>query len=347
MLGNFCKKAVCILIICLFALSIVGCSNSQTPSKENSSQEVKPAEEQKKEWPKGLTWSGSAMGGAHYMFGAALAKVIGNEMGLQVAVEGTGGPWQNMELVNTGDSDLGPVPGAMLYEGYTGTGNAKQAYPELRVILPMFPQYLHWWTFDQKMNSFRDIEGKRVDMSGAASFANDYGRKLFDHFNVKPSQIVNISNFDDVNQMMNDGQLDAGCAWSGIPAPPAQEMATTRGAKIIGVPKEDAEDFIKKFPVSQGVIPAKTYEGQVEDISTLAVWTFTITNKDLPDDLVYEIVKTAFENNPDLVNSYKASIDCKAENIVFSPIPVHKGAVKYYKEIGIELPDNLLPPEMK
>jgi TRAP transporter TAXI family solute receptor len=295
--------------------------------------------------PKNATWSGSALGGAHYRFGAILAQVLKKELNVSVTVEGTGGPWQNVALANTGKTDLIPVPSALGFEAYTGKGKAKgKKHQNLRVLLPMFPQYLQWWALPGGITSFKQLSGKHVDMSGPGSFLNDYGRKLFDMFGVKPSRITNLTNFGDSNTMLVDGQLDAAAAWSGIPAPPAAQMITTRKAHLVGVPKADAAKFSKKFPgVYPGNIPANTYKNQTEPLETLHLWTFAMTRKDLSEEFAYKLVKAAFENQSDLVAGFKAAKNTKAENIKFAPLPVHKGAARYYREKGIELPPAARP----
>lgn len=331
------------VLLVTVALLAAGCGGG---AKEQPGD--KSGADAQKDWPKGVIWSGSALGGAHYMFGSALAQVVQKHMNVPMQVEASGGPWQSMDLINKGQADFGPAPGASAWEAYNGEGKAEGVkYENLRAVMPMFPQYAQWWTTNDSIKSIRDLQGKRVDMSGPGSFLNDYGRKLFDFLGIKPAKITNLANFEDANQMFLDGQLDAVGAWSGIPAPPAQEMATTHEARIFGVLKEDAEKFIAKYPLSIGVIPAGTYKGQTEDISTLVDWTFVVTNKNLSEDFIYNLVKTAFENNPELVAVIKAATDCKAENATHVTIPMHPGAVKYYQEIGIELPEAAIPPEMK
>ncbi len=295
--------------------------------------------------PKGATWSGSALGGAHYRFGAVLAQVIKKKLNIDVAVEGTGGPWQNVALANSAKTELIPVPSALGFEAYTGQGKAKgKKHENLRVLLPMFPQYLQWWALPGGITDFKQLTGKHVDMSGPGSFLNDYGRKLLDMYSVKPSRITNLTNFGDSNTMLVDGQLDAAAAWSGIPAPPANQMITTRNAHLIGVSKAEAEKFSQKYPgVFPGEIPANTYKNQTEPLETLVLWTFAMTHKDLSEEFAYKLVAAAFENQSDLIAGFKAAKNTKAENIKFAPIPVHKGAARYYSEKGIELPPAARP----
>ncbi|QGP90990.1 NMT1-like family protein [Neomoorella glycerini] len=341
------------LVLLLLTMALAACTGSKAPETlkkdQAGSQQAEAYKATKKDWPKGVTWSGSALGGAHYMFGAALAKVVTDKLGVPMAVEATGGPWQSIELIEKRQTDFGPVPGAMGYEAYNGLGQAKgKKYSDLRAVFPMFPQYLHWWAFaDKEIKDFRDLNGRAVDMSGPGSFLNDYGMKLFNYFNIKPKRVTNMANFSDANELLVNGQIDAVGAWSGVPAPAAQEMAITRNIAIIGVNKKDAEEFAAKNPLAVGTIPANTYKGQTEPVTTLVVWTFVGTHKDLPEDFIYAVVKAASENNKDLVASYKAAVDALPENAKYATFPLHPGAVRYFKEKGIQLPDGAIPPEMK
>jgi len=94
-------------------------------------------------------------------------------------------------------------------------------------------------------------------------------------------------------------------------------------------------------------IPKETYKHQDEDISVVAFWNLGIASSDLSEDLVYELVKTTFEKHEDLLSVDPTAKDTIADNITYSTVPLHPGALKYYKEEGIEIPDELIPPESK
>ena len=74
----------------------------------------------------------------------------------------------------------------------------------------------------------------------------------------------------------------------------------------------------------------------------LTVWNFMVVPKDMSEDFVYEVVKTTFENVDILIATHKSAVEVKPENIVYSPIVLHPGALKYYKEKGIAIAENLI-----
>ena len=72
-----------------------------------------------------------------------------------------------------------------------------------------------------------------------------------------------------------------------------------------------------------------------------------MAHKDLPEDLVYEMTKTTFEVLPQLANAVKDMANTKPSDILYSSVPLHKGAIKYYREVGLAIPDKLIPAEAK
>lgn len=304
-----------------------------------------------KGWPKGVTIAGSNLGSAHYIYAGAWSKILADKLKIQVTVEVTQGPVINVQLVDSKQTDFGPVTMAIASEGYTGTGWAQgKKYPSIRNLLPMNLSYMHWWVLAKfPINSIHDMNGYDIALSGAGSSPDVFGRRLFEFFNIKPKRIIS-GGFGDSNNLMRDGLLAASAAFGGIPHPSAVEIATTHDMKIVGVSKSDAEKFIAKNPgISIDTIPAGTYKGQDKPVDTITLWTSMICHKDLAEDFVYAILKETFQNRDALIAAFKAAKDTTTENIRFMlrDLPLHAGAVKYYKEKGISIPDIALPPEYK
>ena len=95
---------------------------------------------------------------------------------------------------------------------------------------------------------------------------------------------------------------------------------------------------------SPSKIAAGTYRSLDKDYVTIGVYNFAIGRADLPDDLVYQLVKAVFENQPRLVKAHSAASETLPQNVDKNTfLPFHPGAVRYYREIGISIPDSLVP----
>ena len=89
-------------------------------------------------------------------------------------------------------------------------------------------------------------------------------------------------------------------------------------------------------------IPAGTYEDQPENLQTVSLWNFAITNEAMPESLAYEITKLAMENHDRMVTNHAAAKETLPENVLKNQvIPFHPGAVKWFEENGFEIPAEL------
>ena len=111
-------------------------------------------------------------------------------------------------------------------------------------------------------------------------------------------------------------------------------------------PSAEEIDLIRKAmpELTPSIIPAGTYSSLNKDYSTIGVYNFAVGRSALPEDLVYLLVKAVFENQPRLVKASSAASETVAQNVVKNTfLPFHPGAVRYYREIGISIPDSLVP----
>ena len=89
-------------------------------------------------------------------------------------------------------------------------------------------------------------------------------------------------------------------------------------------------------PFVAGVIPAGTYEGQTEDVPTVAVMNYFVTHEDVSEETAYQMTKLMFENLPALVAAHKSAAQISLDNALTGmPIPLHPGAERYYREVGV------------
>lgn len=113
-----------------------------------------------------------------------------------------------------------------------------------------------------------------------------------------------------------------------------KNLAATYEVEIIPVPKELTEELKKKYPAFNiGTIPANTYKGVKEDRETVMVNSLLITNKDMPEEEVYKLTKTLFDNLEDLRKAHSSANKIElVKSAQKLPLPLHPGAEKYYKE---------------
>ena len=194
------------------------------------------------------------------------------------------------------------------------------------------------------IKSLKDLNGKSVGVGPVGGTPATYWPQILEINGIKPSRVVNASSAD-LNSQLKDGMLDVNSQSVGLPWVTITEVETTHDANIIPVSPAEADKFIAKYPYfAQGVIPKGFYKSNKDySVNTLTIWNFMTVHKDAPDDFVYEVVKKTFENTDIIIAAHPSAKETKAEYIAYSPIPLHPGAVKYYKEKGIKLRENQIP----
>jgi len=339
------RRILAWIVTVVFVLGLAvaaGCGGGKAPA---------PApQEEKKPWPTSMTIGAASIGGTYYLYAGGWSQVIEKVTGIPTAVEVTGGPNHNMQLVHNGDLELGMVTMGPAFEGWNGEGDWTQGVKmtNVRAIFPMYTTYSQWWAFkDSGIRSITDLAGKRVGVGPAGGTAGTYHPRILELLGINAT--VRHAGIGDLVAQHQDGQLDANSFAAGIPVSSVMEAAAQKELVLFGVDGEARDKVCAEWPFwSPSVIPAGAYDFLTEDVQTIEMWNMAIAHKDLPDDLVYEIVKGVFENREMMITAHPAAKETLAENVVKNTwLPMHPGAIKYYEEIGIELPAEVYPAEYK
>lgn len=301
--------------------------------------------------PKDILIGASSPGGTLYAWGAGMSALIkeafNNEVSTSVTV--SGGTVHNVILVNSGKVDIGLSATPTIYEAFTGTGwAAGQKMTNIRAALMAYPFFFHIYTLESKpIKTVRDLNGKNVAIGEPGSSHNAYSRLMFDALGIKPKALHNLP-WSDAVGLMKDGLIDACIETVGVPNSTVMELEASHKVRIVPISGSDAEEFIKKHAFfSRLAIPGGTYKCAPQDLPTVGGYSMVLVNKELSEEFVYEFVKAAYERKDILVAAHRSASALNPANAVDSVIPIHKGALRYYKERGISIPDRLVPPEAK
>ncbi len=336
------KPAAFLIALCLLVALVPGCASpAQTPKKEEAAAPtVKPAVSA------ALKIAAAAPGGTYYQWAAGLSEVM-KKVNLQGDVVVTGGTEANIPITNDRRCDLGLSAEPAISEGWNGTGWAKgEKYQNIRGLWMITTNPIHIYVLaDSSIKTLSDLNGK-ILAAGAQGSSHDLNtRRLMDTLNIKPKQIVNAKTAD-ITDMIKDKRVDASVMIAGWPVSSVTELQATNKIRLLSMSEAERDAFVKAYPVwLKCTIPGSAY-GLTGDTPSLAILSTALGHKDVPADVVYKITK-AVQENRDVIKAYFPGEFLPAESIVNLQIPLHPGAVKYYQEKGIKLPDSLIPPEMK
>jgi len=141
---------------------------------------------------------------------------------------------------------------------------------------------------------------------------------------------------------LKDGKIDAFFFTGGVPTGSILDLSVTPGMKIAIVVHDDLLPAMaaKSGPIYyRAAIPKKVYSGVDEDVPVAAVGNLLMTYKDLDETLAYNILKTIFDRVPDLIAIHKEAKSINLKDAASEKgVPYHKGAQKFFKEKGFDVP---------
>jgi len=295
-------------------------------------------------WPSEVTVGTASQGGTYFVYGNGLASFIGEELGLNASGEVTGGPVQNVTLVQTGEHAIGLVTMGPAFEAWTGVSELAPGleHSDIRALFPMYQTPFQGISMTSSgIASVSDLAGQRVSVGPAGGTPGTYWPRFLNTLEVDAN--VSFAGAADAASQLKDGLIDSFTFAAGVPISAFSQLAAEADVQMFGFTDEELAVILENHPeVSPLTIPAGTYAGHDYDQNTVAMWNFAIAHQDMPESLAYEIVKLVMENNDRMLQIHSAASETLLDNVGNNSfLPFHPGAVRYFEEQGIEIPDEL------
>ena len=240
--------------------------------------------------------------------------------------------------------------GKMAWNG-TGIYDGK-AVKNLRSVTLLWPNVEHFVIMEDKVSSgtVSDVKGLRFSIGRAGSGTERSGLTIMSGVGMGRDDVKGeYLGYFESSKAMKDKRIEGANLCAGPPVAAVTELFATPGMKVKVLEFTDAQlDAINEktaYPGFRYVVPANTYPGQIKEIKTIAQPNFLGIRADVDVELVYKLTKTIYENLPYLNAIHKATKFMSLESAISGlPAPLHPGALKYYREVGLKIPDRLIPP---
>jgi TRAP transporter TAXI family solute receptor len=295
-------------------------------------------------WPKSITFGSGPPGGVYYVYGDALAQLLTEKLAIPVNPLPTQGSVHNIKLVESGGAQLGMITMGVGLQGWNGTGDWTGGKPfrNMRALFPMYDAPFQAVTLKRSgITTLAQLDRKRVGGGTFAGAGGTYVPAIMKVFGI--SAEISYGSFNDMANELLTGRVDTIWSLLGIPLPAVQDVEAKEPITFLCLSPDQMTAIRKAMPeFSPSTITAGTYRSLDKDCATIGVYNFAIGRADLPDDLVYQVVKAAFENQPRLLKATSTAHETLPQNADKDTfLPFHPGAVRYYREIGIKIPDSL------
>ena len=327
------RKVSFLAVVFILILALVGCSSSSTGG--GSSKKANSGKNQDINIGTGTTT------GVYYPLGAAFAKMWGEKMsGVKVSSQATDGSVQNINLMQQGKINVGFSTIDVLYDAYHGKGQFKShPYKDFRVLAALYPNVGQMLTTkNSKVKSIDDFKGKKFVPGAPGSSTRVLAEQIFEAYGMTLKDVnAQYVGFTEATNLMRNHQVDGTIVMAGVPTSAVVEILSSADGQLVSIDDEHIKKLEENPLYKKYVIPAGTYDGQDQDVTTISQINLLFVPKDLSDDEVYNLTKALWENIGDIGNSITAAKGAKLEQAASSlaGLPLHPGAKKYYQEKGV------------
>ncbi|MGR2768513.1 TAXI family TRAP transporter solute-binding subunit [Photobacterium ganghwense] len=292
-----------------------------------------------------ITIGTGSVTGVYYPTGGAICKLVNAERkvhNVRCSVESTGGSIYNVNTMRAGELDFGVVQSDWQYHGYNGTSQfAEQGpYKKMRAVFSLHTEPFNIIArTDAGINSVEDLKGKRVNIGNPGSGDRATMGVVMDAMGWTNADFKLVSELkgSERSQALCDNKIDAFVYVVGHPNGSIKEATTSCDAKLVSATGPAIDKIVAGNPYyAKSTVPGGMYKGTDQDVHSFGVAATLVSSTDVPDEVVYAVVKSVFENFDTFKRLHPAFANLKPENMVKDglSIPLHPGAEKYYKEAG-------------
>jgi len=283
--------------------------------------------------------------GVYYPTGGAICRLVNKDRkdhGIRCSAESTGGSVYNINTLRGGELEFGVAQSDWQYHAYYGTSKFEEQGPmnNLRAVFAVHPEpFMLLARSGSGISKFEDLVDRKVNVSNPGSGQRATMEVVMDAFGITMDDFAVASELKsaELAQALCDGKVEAGIMTVGNPAAVITEMVTTCDIDIIDVEGPEITSLIAENSFYRtATVPGGMYAGNDDDISTFGVGATLVSSSDVPEEVVYTLVKAVFENFEDFKGLHPAFNNLTEEEMISGGLaaPLHDGAKKYYQERG-------------
>lgn len=282
--------------------------------------------------------------GVYYVVGQSICRLVNRGTGdhnIKCTAPSTGGSIDNINAIKNGDRQMGVAQSDWQFHAYNGTSKFEgDKYDKLRAVFSVHGEpFTVVARADAGISSFDDLKGKRVNIGNPGSGQRATMDVVLNAKGWTTGDFALASELKAAEQAgaLGDNKIDAMIYTVGHPAGAIQEATTTTDAKLVSVDGAEIQKLVDENPYyATATIPGGMYKGNDADVSTFGVKATFVSSTDVPEDVIYQVVKAVFDNFDRFKRLHPAFANLTEEQMIADGLsaPLHPGAERYYKERG-------------
>ena len=280
--------------------------------------------------------------GVYHSYGQALKEVLPKAAGIQIIPHSTQGSKDNIQGIHRGDLQLGLVQSDVMTYAWQGRRSFQEEgrMDSFRVIASLYREPVQLVTIDPEIQEVEDLKGKRVSVGSSGSGVFFSAFDVLDAAGITMNDIIpSYDDFAESTQALKNREIDAAFIVAGSPTPAVTELCRNDAAFLVPIDWMTQKRLLDACPFyTVCTIPAGSYIGQTKDIETVGVTATLVASADASESDIYQLVSALFEHKSDIAALHGKGADLSlASASEIQTAPFHPGAVRYYREQGIDL----------
>jgi len=279
--------------------------------------------------------------GVYYPMGVALSQIYAKSIpNVRATAQVTKASAENLNLLQAGRGELALALADSVSDAWKGEAEAgfPKKLDKLRGLSGTYSNYIQIVAnADSGIKTLADLKGKRISVGAAKSGTELNARAIFKAAGLTYADLAKVEYlpFGESVELIKNRQLDATLQSAGLGVASIRDLSTSVKIVVVPVPA-DVVAKVGDAAYQTAVIPANTYTGQTQDVPTAAIPNFLVTHSGVSDELAYQMAKQMYENIDTLYAAHNAATVIKRENAIKGmPVPLHPGAERYYREVGL------------
>lgn len=336
------KKLGTIVLSLALALSLAACggsgASSDTPASGSSDNSGSSGGQYD------ITLGTAGTTGTYYVVGAAMANAVttSDDSNLTVVAQATNGGVENINLILSGDMEMGFTNAdAAYWSCYGGGSDFYAAYEnagDVRGVMRLYESQGHMITLaGSPIESYADLVGKKVCLGPPSSTIPAMSIAILEAYGIDYKTDIEASYYSIAEglEKLADGVIDATFFVASAPASGLTSQAATTDLKFVDADPDLLAQVCEKYPYYSVTTTKEGAYPSLNSVNTLKIYTEIVCGASVPDEAVYEFVKSAVENIDTYVDAHVACQEINAETASQASAELHPGAQKYYQEAGV------------
>ncbi len=338
------KKVISLLLVLVMVLSMTACGETPTTTEAPAPGQSTAAPVQSTAAPKDVAqyrFGTSASTGTYYVVGGVMSSIMSKALNYaNFTAEATGGTVENIRRMNSGELDIATTANDSTYMAYYGTEKFEQEGKQaISGMINLYNTPFQIVTLKKdNIRTISDLEGKKVSVGQPGSGGNVKCELFLKAFGLEDGKNITYVYLDygEAAEALKDGSLDVAMTAVGVPSSSIQELATSYDIYMVPFTKDEVTKLCNEVSYfSEVTIPANTYNGVDYDVLTFGCGNTISVRSNMDEQTVYDMTKAICENLEDFHNGHNSLSTLTVEDLANTIIPLHPGAEKYFKEIGV------------